>query len=116
MLTEIFGSSFLKNISIIVSLVIGCIIAGAAGYIDGSSIKSAPAITFLCCIQSILLLGYLNPNADEPTWLVSLTIEVIGEITASAEVSQQAIDGPEFDSRIQGGVLADSYLSQIDKH
>uniref|UniRef100_A0A0W0FH78 Uncharacterized protein n=1 Tax=Moniliophthora roreri TaxID=221103 RepID=A0A0W0FH78_MONRR len=125
MLTEIFGSSFLKNISIIVSLVIGCIIAGAAGYIDGSSIKSAPAITFLCahfqdqslpfcnfayasCIQSILLLGYLNPNADEPTWLVSLTIEVIGEITASAEVSQQAIDGPEFDSRIQGGVLADS--------
>lgn len=25
----------------------GCIVAGAAGYIDGSSIKSAPAITFL---------------------------------------------------------------------
>jgi xanthine/uracil permease len=46
-LTEIFGSPFLKNISIIVGLVVGCIVAGAAGYIDGSSIKSAPAITFL---------------------------------------------------------------------
>lgn len=46
-LTEIFGSPFLKNISIIVGLAVGCIVAGAAGYIDGSTIKSAPAITFL---------------------------------------------------------------------
>ena len=46
-LTELFGSPFLKNASIIVGLVVGCIVAGAAGYIDSSSIKSAPAITFL---------------------------------------------------------------------
>ncbi len=46
-LTELFGSPFLKNISIIVGLAVGCIVAGAAGYIDGSSIKTAPAITFL---------------------------------------------------------------------
>ena len=47
LLTELFGSPFLKNISIIVGLAVGCIVAGAAGYIDGSSIKTAPAITFL---------------------------------------------------------------------
>ena len=47
MLTELFGSPFLKNISIIVGLAVGCIVAGAAGYIDGSSIATAPAITFL---------------------------------------------------------------------
>jgi hypothetical protein len=47
LLTELFGSPFLKSISIIVGLAVGCIVAGAAGYIDGSSIKSAPAITFL---------------------------------------------------------------------
>lgn len=46
-LTEIFGSPFLKNISIIVGLAVGCIVAGPAGYIDGSSITAAPAITFL---------------------------------------------------------------------
>ena len=46
-LTEIFGSPFLKNVSIIVGLAVGCIVAGAAGYIDGSSISTAPAITFL---------------------------------------------------------------------
>ena len=47
LLTELFGSPFMKNISIIVGLAVGCIVAGAAGYIDGSSITSAPAITFL---------------------------------------------------------------------
>ncbi len=46
-LTEMFGSPFLKNISIIVGLAVGCIVAGAAGYIDDSNIKSAPGITFL---------------------------------------------------------------------
>ena len=46
-LTELFGSPFLKNVSIIVGLAVGCIVSGAAGYIDGSSIKTAPAITFL---------------------------------------------------------------------
>lgn len=46
-LTELFGSPFLKNASIIVGLAVGCIVAGAAGYIDGSTITSAPAITFL---------------------------------------------------------------------
>jgi xanthine/uracil permease len=47
LLTELFGSPFMRNISIIMGLAVGCIVAGAAGYIDGSSIKSAPAITFL---------------------------------------------------------------------
>ena len=46
-LTELFGSPFMKNISIIVGLLVGCIVAGAAGYMDSSTIESAPAITFL---------------------------------------------------------------------
>lgn len=32
-------------------------------------------------------------------------MEAIGDITASAEVSRVAVEGEEFDSRIQGGVL-----------
>lgn len=46
-LTELFGSPFMKNISIIIGLAVGCIVAGAAGYIDDTTIKSAPPITFL---------------------------------------------------------------------
>jgi len=45
-----------------------------------------------------------TPFANDFT-LVSLAMEAIGDITASAEVSRVAVDGLEFDSRIQGGVL-----------
>jgi xanthine/uracil permease len=46
-LVEMLGSPFMKNISIICGLVVGCIVSGATGYISDSTIKSAPAITFL---------------------------------------------------------------------
>jgi uric acid-xanthine permease len=32
-------------------------------------------------------------------------MEAIGDITASAEVSRLRVEGEEFDSRIQGGIL-----------
>lgn len=138
-LTELFGSPFLKNISIIVGLAVGCIVAGAAGYIDGSSIKTAPAITFLwyelilyspTLVLDLGCLGYTPSRfvythpPSSPCWrftvchtcqecltfiltefLVSLAMEAIGDITASAEVSRVPVVGEEFDSRIQGGVL-----------
>ncbi|KAH9949035.1 xanthine/uracil permease [Amylocystis lapponica] len=106
LLTELFGSPFLKNISIIVGLAVGCIVAGAAGYIDGSSITTAPAITFLW-VHTFKISVY--PPAILPMLAVyiSLAMEAIGDITASAEVSRVAVDGVEFDERIQGGVLSD---------
>ncbi|KAJ7351182.1 xanthine/uracil permease [Mycena albidolilacea] len=105
-LTERFGSPFLKNISIIVGLVIGCIVAGAAGYIDNSSIKTAPVITFLW-VKTFKIGVYPPAILPMLAVYVSLAMEAIGDITASAEVSRQEVDGPEFDSRIQGGVLSD---------
>ncbi|KZT57287.1 xanthine/uracil permease [Calocera cornea HHB12733] len=105
-LTELFGSPFLKNASIIVGLVVGCIVAGACGYIDGSSIQTAPAITFLW-VHTFKIRVY--PPAILPMLAVyiSLAMEAIGDITASAEVSRVEVEGLEFDSRIQGGVLSD---------
>jgi len=40
----------MRSASIVLGLALGCIVAGAAGYIDSSTIKSAPAITFLWCV------------------------------------------------------------------
>ncbi|KAF5320857.1 hypothetical protein D9619_000117 [Psilocybe cf. subviscida] len=105
-LTEIFGSPFLKNISIIVGLVVGCIVAGAAGYISDSSIKSAPAITFLW-VKTFKLSVYPPAILPMLAVYVSLAMEAIGDITASAEVSRQEVVGDVFDSRIQGGILGD---------
>ena len=67
-LTELFGSPFLKNISIIVGLAVGCIVAGGAGYFDSSSIQSAPAITFLWCVTfwNISEKGVLTPGKGSP--------------------------------------------------
>ncbi|KAG9050435.1 hypothetical protein FS837_005508 [Tulasnella sp. UAMH 9824] len=105
-LTDIFASPFLKNASIIVGLVVGCIVAGAAGYIDGSSIKTAPAITFLW-VHTFKIRVYGPAVLPMLAVYISLAMEAIGDIAASAEASRVAVDGLEFDSRIQGGVLAD---------
>ncbi|PPQ94824.1 hypothetical protein CVT25_007461 [Psilocybe cyanescens] len=105
-LTEIFGSPFLKNISIIVGLVVGCIVAGAAGYISDSTIKSAPGITFLW-VHTFKLGVYPPAILPMMAVYVSLAMEAIGDITASAEVSRQEVVGDVFDSRIQGGILGD---------
>ncbi|PSS08840.1 hypothetical protein PHLCEN_2v3455 [Hermanssonia centrifuga] len=132
-ITELFGSPFLKNISIIVGLVVGCIVSGAAGYIDGSSITTAPAITFLWVhtfkirvyppailpmlavysqfplkhLKSFMMAKLIHPML----FVVSLAMEAIGDITASAEVSRVPVDGEEFDTRIQGGVLNNGVIA-----
>ncbi|KAG8838930.1 hypothetical protein FRC18_002158 [Serendipita sp. 400] len=51
----------------------------------------------------------IHPPAILPMLAVyiSLAMEAIGDITASAEVSRVAVEGYEFDTRIQGGVLGD---------
>jgi uracil-xanthine permease len=105
-LTEIFGSPFMKNISIVMGLLIGCIVAGAAGYMDSTTITEAPAITFLW-VHTFKIRVY--PPAILPMLAVyiSVAMEAIGDVTASAEVSRVPVVGPDFDSRIQGGVLSD---------
>jgi xanthine/uracil permease len=45
---------------------------------------------------------------------VSLAMEAIGDITASAEVSRVAVEGYEFDTRIQGGVLGDGIGTSLE--
>ncbi|TFK43056.1 xanthine/uracil permease [Crucibulum laeve] len=105
-LTEIYGSPFLKNVSIIIGLAMGCIVAGATGYIDGSSIKSAPTITFLW-VHTFKIGVYPPAILPMLAVYVSLAMEAIGDITASAEVSRVEVEGLEFDSRIQGGILSD---------
>lgn len=43
-------------------------------------------------------------------------MEAIGDITASAEVSRVEVEGPDFDSRIQGGVLVRTLYAMVITH
>lgn len=40
-------------------------------------------------------------------------LEAVGDITATAMVSNRPIEGPEYQSRLSGGVLADGLVSVI---
>ncbi|KAI0306998.1 permease family-domain-containing protein, partial [Multifurca ochricompacta] len=104
LLVELFGSPFLKNISIIVGLAVGCIVAGATGYIDNSTIKSAPVITFLW-VHTFKIRVYAPAILPMLAVYISLAMEAIGDITASAEVSRVDVEGEEFESRIRSDGL-----------
>ena len=91
-LIEIFGSPFMRNASIILGLVIGMIVAGAAGYVDSSNIKTAPAITFLW-VRRFKLSVYGPAVLPSIAVYVVLAMEAIGDITASADLSGVEVEG-----------------------
>ncbi|BGP52148.1 hypothetical protein JCM10450v2_008119 [Rhodotorula kratochvilovae] len=105
-IVEFMGSPAMKSASIIMGLAVGCIVAGPLGYIDSSTIKSAPAITFLW-VETFPLRIYGPAVLPMLAVYISLAMEAIGDVTASSEASRQPVKGRLFDSRIQGGVLAD---------
>nr|AOR51835.1 xanthine uracil permease [Phaffia rhodozyma] len=105
-ITEIFGSPFMRNASIVIGLIVGMIVAGPTGYVDGSSISTSPAITFLW-VKTFKLSIYGPAILPMMAVYVTLAVEAIGDITASSEASRVEVEGEVFDSRIQGGVLSD---------
>jgi uracil-xanthine permease len=105
-LVELFGSAMMRNASIVIGLIVGMIVAGPAGYVDGSNIASAKPITFLWTTTFPLKI-YGPAVLPMLAVYISLMMEAIGDTTATSEVSRVAVDGLEFDSRLQGAVLAD---------
>lgn len=97
---------------IVLGLIVGMIIAGATGYVDGSSIDTAPVGTFIW--TTTFPISIYGP-AVIPFLIVYLDniLESLGDITASCDVSGVEVDGPMFSSRVQGGLLADGINSLI---
>ena len=111
-LVENLGSPFMKSAQIVIGLIVGMIVAGVCGYVDGSAISTAPAGTFTW--TTTFPITVYGP-AVIPFLIVYLDniLESIGDITASSDVSGVEVDGPMFSSRIQGGLLADGVNSLI---
>jgi len=105
-LCERFGSPIMKSLSVIVGLLTGCIIAAACGYFDPSTIAEAPAISFIW-VHTFPLTVYGPLILPLMAIYLICMMEAIGDITATCDVSRLQVDGKLFDSRIQGGVLAD---------
>ncbi|KAB8079371.1 permease family-domain-containing protein [Aspergillus leporis] len=107
-LCERFGSPIMKSCAVVIGLLIGCIVAAACGYFDGSGIDAAPVASFIW-VRTFPLSIY--PPLILPLLAVYIVImmESIGDITATCDVSQVEVDGPNFDSRIRGGVLGNGF-------
>jgi uric acid-xanthine permease len=105
-LCERFGSPIMKSCAVIIGLLMGCIIAGGTGYFDDSGIKAAPAVNFLW-VETFPLSVYGPMVLPFLAVFLVLMMEAIGDITASCDVSRLEVEGAIFNSRIQGGVLAD---------
>ncbi|KAF9431945.1 hypothetical protein BGZ76_011500 [Entomortierella beljakovae] len=103
---EFFGSPFMKNAQVVLGLIVGMVVAVALGYTDSTSLDASPTVTFLWTTTYKLS---VYPPAIIPL-LITYTlamVESIGDITASCEVSHLSVEGREFESRLQGGILAD---------
>lgn len=106
LLCERFGSPIMKSTSVILGLLTGCIIAGATGYFDRAGIDSAPAVSFVW-VRTFPLTVYGPLVLPLMAVYVICATEAIGDITATCDVSRVEVEGRTYESRIQGGVLAD---------
>lgn len=105
-----WGSPFMKSCSIVFGLLIGCIIAAGCGYFDHHQIDAAPSGQFLW-LHTFKLQLYGPIVLPMLAVYIVCTMESIGDITATCDVSRLAIEGEEFESRIQGGLLASGLAS-----
>ncbi|KAI9255320.1 permease family-domain-containing protein [Sporodiniella umbellata] len=102
---EMIGSIFLKNISVALSVSMGCLIAISVGMFDGSGITAAPVTGFLWAkhfkfsVYGPGIVPFLFAQMD-------MIVETLGDVTAVSDLSGLPIEGEEFDQRCQGGLLA----------
>lgn len=113
---ELVGAPLVRNCSVAIGLATGAVIAAATGYVDTSTVGSAPGSTFPWVktfplgVDGSLVLPLI-------ACCITTSIGCIGDIVATAEVSGVAIDGDEenedLDTRVQGGLTADAVWSVL---
>jgi uracil-xanthine permease len=114
-IVELFGSPFLKNCNVVLGLLFGCLISAVVTY-DGkhfwntSLMNSAPVVTFLWT-QTFPLTLYGPIVIPAVIAYIVTAVESVGDITATEEASELLPEGPEHESRIQGGLLCDGVSS-----
>ncbi|KAH4201995.1 hypothetical protein HBI73_141100 [Parastagonospora nodorum] len=109
---ERFGAPIMKSTAVVIGLLVGCIIAGATGYFDRKPIDAAPAVSFIW-VHTFKLSVYGPIVLPLLAVYMVLAMEAIGDITATCDVSRLEVDGDMYDSRIQGGILADGLNGMI---
>lgn len=107
-----FRNKYIRMSSIVIGLVIGYIAAWLMGRIDFSLISGLGAVTIPVPFKYGL--GFSWPAFISVALIYFITsIEAYGDITANSMIGGEAIEGPKFLQRVQGGVLADGVNSMV---
>ena len=100
------------SVSIGVGLVLGYVVALAAGFVDLGALADEPNVR----IPQPLAYGLtIDPVLVLP-WAVAYLVsalETMGDLTATSKVSREPVEGPIFQERIEGGIAADGVGSLL---
>lgn len=103
---------WIKSSAILLALVIGYILAGFMGHLDFSAFENAPVVQ----VPTPFYYGFaFDWSLFIPLAFIYLvtSLEAIGDITATSQISQQPVSGPIWMQRIKGGVLVNGVNSFI---
>lgn len=102
----------LGTVSIAAGLVIGYLVAALLGRVDFSPVGQAQWLE----VPRPLAHGLAFDPVFLLPWMLAYVVssmETIGDLTATSQVSRQPVEGPVFTERIQGGVAADGLGSML---
>ncbi len=105
-------NAYLRVASIVIAMAAGTALAAFMGLVDLSRMADADLVEVPIPMQYGLGFdwGLLIPLII--VFMVT-SLEAIGDITATSEVSEQPVSGPVYMSRIKGGVLGDGINSAV---
>ncbi|MEG3113348.1 nucleobase:cation symporter-2 family protein [Pantoea sp. T14] len=95
-----------RLVAVVVGITVGCIAAALTGHLQ---VKPAVETAWLV-MPSFFKFGFnFDWTLFVPIALVSViaVIEAVGDLTANCMLSQQPIVGPQFQRRLEGGIMAD---------
>ena len=106
------SNKILRMGSILIGLITGCLVAICFGIVDLSSISNLPIINVPIPLRFGLAFDWSSFVAFSIIY-VAVSLEVIGDITATSIVTNEPIEGHTFLRRLQGGILGDGFNSLI---
>ena len=95
-----------RLVAVVAGIGVGCLAAALTGHLQ---LKPTAGTAWLV-MPSFFRFGFdFNWSIFVPIALVSViaVIEAVGDLTANCMLSQQPIVGPQFQQRLQGGIMAD---------
>ncbi|HCT7642367.1 TPA: purine permease [Morganella morganii] len=105
-------SPLLRMGGIAIGLIVGYICALFLGMVDFSQMSKAAFITIPVPFKYGFSFNFAHFLVVAIIYLLSV-LEAVGDLTATALVSGQKIQGQEFQSRLKGGVMADGLVSVV---